>query len=202
MMKKTLFTIGCILTALLIGGCSSPPDTPAQKQIENARENRPLFNDFQKESSKILESGGLAAVGIAQSKSLEIALSKAKMNARRELAQMLETKIESLQKSYAEETGQAADAEILAQFSSTAKAITSQQIRGSVAKELKYETGDKIITACALMEVTPKIILDQFQKQEQLYTRFRASKAYEELDKEIQEYEAFKKKQAGDLRAQ
>lgn len=196
-MKNVLFLISIILTAGLLAGCSTTPDTPAQQGIESAREQKPLFDDFQKESAKIIEKGGLAAVGIAQSKSLEIALSKAKMNARRELAQMLETKIESLQKSYTEETGMAADAEILAQFSSTAKAITSQQIRGSAAKELKYETSGSLVTACALMEINPKIILDQFQKQEQLYTRFRASKAYEELDKEIQEYEAYKKEQMG-----
>ncbi|QHI69019.1 LPP20 family lipoprotein [Tichowtungia aerotolerans] len=201
-MKKALFFIESILTAVLFAGCASTPDTPEQHSIENAREHKSLFDDFQKQSAKIVESGGIAAVGIAESRSLEIALSKAKMNARRELAQMLETKIESLQKSFTEETGLAADAEILSQFSSTAKSITSQQIRGSAAKELKYEAGSETITACALMELNPKIILDQFEKEEQLYTRFRASKAYEELDKEIKEYEAYKKEQQGLFSAQ
>lgn len=198
-MKKLFFFVLCILTAGLLAGCSSTPDTPAQQMVKNAKEHQSLFNDFQKQCGKILDSGGVAAIGIAESKSLEIALSKAKMNARRELAQMVETKIESLQKSFVEETGLANDAEILSQFSSTAKAITSQQIRGSAAKELKYETSGETITACALMELNPKIILDQFEKDEALYTRFRASKAYEELDKEIKEYEAYKKEQQNAL---
>jgi len=194
-MKKLLFAITCLITAILLAGCSSTPDSKAKAQ-------RPLFNDFQKMSTKVLESGGIAVVGIGESKSLELALNKAKTRGRVELAQMLETKIESLQKDFVEEVGLAADAQLLAQFSSTSQAITSQEIQGSAAKELKYEIIDGTVTAYALMELNPKLVMNQLAQEEELYTRFRATKAFENLDSEIKEYEAYKKSQTDALIAQ
>jgi hypothetical protein len=194
-MRKSLFCTACLVTAVLLAGCSSTPDSKAKAQ-------RPLFNDFQEMSTKVIESGGLAVVGIGESKSLELALNKAKTRGRVELAQMLETKIEALQKDFVEETGLAENAQILAQFSSTAQAITSQEIQGSAAKELKYEIINGTVTAYALMELNPKIVMNQLEKEEELYTRFRATKAFESLDKEINEYEAYKKAQTDTLMAQ
>lgn len=184
-MKKLLtFALFAALTAGLTG-CSSTPETKAKAQ-------QPLFEEFQEMSTKVLENGGIAVVGIGESKSLEIALNKAKTRGRVELAQLLETKVEAIQKDYVEEVGLAEEAQILAQFEGTAKLITSQQIQGSVAKELKYEIINGTVTAYALMELDPQIIMTQLAKEKELYTRFRASKAFEELDKEIQKYEAYK----------
>ena len=194
-MKKVLFFAAHLVLAALFVGCSSPSESKAKAQ-------RPLFNDFQEMSTKVLESGGIAVVGIGESKSLEIALNKAKTRGRVELAQMLETKIESLQKDFVEEVGMAEEAQILAQFSSTAQAITSQQIQGSVAKELKYEILEGTVTAYALMELDPKLIMNQLEKEKELYTRFRATKAFENLDTEIKEYEAYKKAQTDALMEQ
>lgn len=194
-MKKALLFITGLIAVALLAGCSSTPETKAKAQ-------RPLFNDFQEMSTKVLESGGLAVVGIGESKSLELALNKAKIRGRVELAQMLETKIESLQKDFVEETGMPENAQILSQFSSTAQAITSQQIQGSAAKELKYEIIDGTVTAYALMELNPKLVMNQLAKEEELYTRFRATKAFESLDKEVKEYEAYKKSQTDALMAQ
>ncbi len=185
-MKKLLFWIVCSALITGLAGCSSTPEA------KKAEAQRPLFDDFQKMSTKILVSGGIAVVGIGESKSLEIALNKAKTRGRVELAQLLETKIEAIQKDFVEETGLAEDARILAQFESTAQVITSQQIQGSVAKELKYEILEGTVTAYALMELNPKVVMAQLEKEKELYTRFRSTKAFENLDKEIKEYEAYK----------
>jgi len=185
-MRKLLFWAVCSTLVAGFSGCSSTPEA------KKAEAQQPLFEDFQKMSTKILESGGIAVVGIGESKSLEIALNKAKTRGRVELAQLLETKIEAIQKDFVEETGLAEDAKILAQFSSTAQAITSQQIQGSVAKELKYEILEGTVTAYALMELNPKVVMAQLEKEQELYTRFRATKAFENLDQEIKEYEAYK----------
>ena len=194
-MKKVLFFTAHLILASLFIGCSSPSESKAKAQ-------RPLFNDFQEISTKVLEAGGIAVVGIGESKSLEIALNKAKTRGRVELAQMLEIKIESLQKDFVEEVGLAEEAQILAQFSSTAQAITSQQIQGSVAKELKYEILEGTVTAYALMELDPKLIMNQLEKEKELYTRFRSTKAFKNLDTEIKEYEAYKKAQTDALMEQ
>jgi len=184
-MNKGLFLALGVAFTIGINGCSSAPESKAKAQ-------RPLFDDFQKMSTKILESGGIAVVGLGESKSLEIALKKAKTRGRVELAQLLETKIEALQKDFMEEVGLAEEAQILAQFSSTAQVITHQQIQGSVAQELKYEIIDDTVTAYALMELNPQIIIQQLSKEKELYTRFQSTKAFENLDQEIKEYEAYK----------
>ena len=185
MKKQSLFIVLLTVAAVFLAGCSSTPKPKPVKQ-------QPLFEQMQKMSTEALKSGGLAVVGIGESKSLDIALSMAKTRGRVELAQMLETKIEALQKDFTDQTGLAEDSEILAQFTSTAKVITSQQIRGSVPMELKYETIGNTVTAYALMVLDPKVIADQLAKQKELYTRFQATKAFEELDKEIKDYEAYK----------
>ena len=185
-MKKVSFFAICTIFAIGLSGCSSTPE--AQK----SEAQRPLFDDFQKMSSQVLEFGGIAAVGIAESKSLQIALDRAKMYGRRELGQMLATKIEAIQKDFVEETGLAEEAQILAQFSSAMQAITRQQIQGSTAKELNYEIIDDTITAYALMELDPQIVMTQLAKEKELYTRFQSTKAFETLDKEIKEYETYK----------
>jgi outer membrane biogenesis lipoprotein LolB len=187
-MKKSPFFAVLIAAAVVLTGCST---TPKPKPVVQ----QPLFKEMQKMSTKILQSGGMAVVGIGESKSLELALNKAKSRGRVELAQMLETKVEALQKDFMEETGLPEDAEILAQFSSTAQIITSQQIQGSVAQELQYETIGGTVTAYALMVLDPSIIANQLAKEKELYTRFQATKAFENLDKEIKEYEAYKASQ-------
>lgn len=186
MNKFCLFAVS-ILTLGLVAGCASSSSVEAR-----AKAQQPIFNDFQKEAFKIIDAGGIAAVGVGESKSLDIALSKAKDRARVELAQTIETKVEALQKDFLEETGEADRANVLAQFSRTSQTITSRQLQGSVVKDLEYEAVGGVFTACALMELNPKLILDEISKNEELYTRFRASKAFEELDKEIKEYEAYK----------
>lgn len=187
MKKSALLTVSAIFVFLL-AGCSSTPKPKAIAQ-------QPLFEDMQEMATEILENNGLAVVGIGESKSLELALTKAKTRGRVELAQMLETKIEALQKDFQEETGVGDDAEILAQFSNIAKVITSQELSGSVAQELKYETIGDTVTAYALMVLNPRVIADQLAKEKELYTRFRASQAFEELDKEIEAYETYKAEQ-------
>lgn len=186
-MKKSLFFAALAAAVALTGCATKPKPKPVIQQ--------PLFEEMQKMSTKILHSGGMAVVGIGESKSLELALNKAKSRGRVELAQMLETKVEALQKDFMEETGLPAESEVLAQFSSTAQVITSRQIQGSVAQELKYETIGNTVTAYALMVLDPKIIADHLAKEKELYTRFQATKAFETLDKEIKEYEAYKASQ-------
>jgi hypothetical protein len=185
-MKKLLFFTVLTLTAVFLSGCSSTPKPVKQ---------RALFEDMQKMSNEILKSGGLAVVGIGESRSLELALNKAKTNGRRELAQMLTVKVESLEKAFMDETGTPEDAEIMSQFTTTTKVITSQQLAGSVAQELKYEVIGTTVTAYALMVLDPQTIADQLAKEKELYTRLQSTKAFDELDKEIKEYEAWKASQ-------
>jgi hypothetical protein len=90
-----------------------------------------------------------------------------------------------------EEVGESDSSEINELFSSATKQITSQELQGTVPKMQKYEVDDGITTAYILMVLNPDLIDASLKKNDKnkLYERFRASKAFDELDKEIKEYE-------------
>ncbi len=124
-MKKVLFFTVCCALIIGFSGCSSTPDL-------NAKALSPLFKDLQKRSAKTLDSGGLAVVGVAESKSLELAINKAKTDGRIKLADLLEAK------------GLSENAADL--------------VRTLAPKTLEHETTNDIFTAYALMELSPEIL--------------------------------------------
>ncbi|MHB2148769.1 hypothetical protein ACX8XP_06910 [Calditrichota bacterium LG25] len=196
-MKRFMFfaLILVIASALMISCGSSNPkvaasDPGAMEVIEDP------FQDLTDLANKIIESGGVAAVGQGTSARQDLAKKKAVTDAMGNLAQVFNTKVQRLNKSFQEEIGSANDSEINEAFTTVTKTLTSQLLRGAVTKKVKFmrnkETGQ--ITAAAVVAIDPKTlnqsILDELQnKKPQLYQRFRATKAYEELKKEMEDYE-------------
>jgi hypothetical protein len=181
-MKRVAF--GLLSLAVCIGftGCKSPPKMDSDKSI---------FDYMQEQVGKITEKGGMASVGIGESRNTQLAVTKAKVEARKNLAQLVTVKIENLEKAFIEEVGEASGSEMNELFSSATKQITSQTLHGTVPKMQKYETDDGITTAYILMVLNPDIIDASLKNNsaKHMYERFRASKAFEELDKEMKEYE-------------
>jgi len=182
-MKCIAFTLLTLAVCIGFSGCKSPPKMESDDS---------MFDYMQEEVAKIVEKGGLAEVGIAESRNTQLAITKAKVEARKNLAQLVRVKIENLEKAFIEEVGEASGSEINELFSSATKQITSQTLQGTVPKMQKYETDDGITTAYILMVLNPDIIdasLKNNNSAKHLYERFRASKAFEELDKEIKEFD-------------
>ncbi len=177
-------TTGLLALAVCLGfaGCKSAPKMDSDKT---------MFDYMQEEVAKITDKGGMAAVGIAESSNTQLAISRAKVEARKNLAQLVQVKIENLEKSFIEEIGEASGSEMNQLFSSATKQITSQTLQGTVPKMQKYETNGDVTTAYILMVLNPDIIDASLKNgsAKHLYERFRASKAFEELDKEIKEFE-------------
>lgn len=175
---------GSLALAVCIGlaGCKSAPKTDSDKNT---------FGYMQEEVGKITEKGGMAAVGIGESRNTQLAITKAKVEARKNLAQLVQVKIENLEKAFVEEVGEASGSEMNELFSSATKQITAQELQGTAPKMQKYETDDGITTAYVLMILDPEIIHESLKNSNKpkLYERYRASKAFDELDKEIKEYE-------------
>ncbi len=186
-MKKTLFFAALTAGCIALSGCSSPPAPEPEVPL-------PLFEELQVLSSKIIESGGLAVVGIAESKSLEIAINKAKTNGRIGLADLLAVKIETLRDDFIEETGLDKNDPLLAPFDEAAQSITVEKIQGLVATRLNYETLDGTVTAYALMEIGPQLILDRLTDEKKLSELFLNSQTYETLAQEIKAHEALPEK--------
>ena len=184
----------CVATATVLAGLMT-----GCAKTKVAGEETP-FGIIQRQANAITNAGGLVAVGIGSSRIVHLALDKAKSSGRIELAHILEAKIDSLKNDFTEEVGEVKEGEVNELFSAVSKHITSRILRGRVPKDLKYEPKEGMTTAWALMVVEPKEIADAFASQadtaRHLYTRFRASQAFEELDKEIKKFEEFKAKDA------
>lgn len=180
-MKQLALGLLALTVCIGFSGCKSAPSADSDKT---------MFDYMQEEVGKITEKGGMASVGLGESRNTQLAITKAKVEARKNLAQLVSVKIENLEKAFIEEVGEASGSEMNEFFSSATKQITAQELQGTVPKMQKYETDDGITTAYVLMVLNPDIIDASLKKNSnKLYERFRASKAFEELDKEIKEYE-------------
>jgi hypothetical protein len=156
------------------------------------------YQKYQDKAAAISAAGGLAAVGIGQSSVVSLALEKAKNAARAEIAHTIQTKVDSLRKSFQEEVGEGQGSEVNALFSAASKSFTSQELHGTVVRDSEFVSEGGQTMAYVLMVQDPKVVADAFaaqaNTQRALYTRFRASQAFGELDAEVKKYEEFKKK--------
>ncbi|VGO11946.1 hypothetical protein PDESU_00494 [Pontiella desulfatans] len=198
-MKQVVKTAGMVAALVAVGllaGCKSGKIPKIS--------NKTPYEDMQEAVKKLTDDGIPAEVGVGESRNRQLAITEAKLDARKNLAQQIKVKIENLEKSFAEEVGMGGNTEINALFSSATKSITSQEIAGSVPKVQKFSTSEEGITsAYVLMTIDPNIIdkalAQQATSNRSLYQRFQASKAFEELDKEMKEYEANEKAALADF---
>jgi hypothetical protein len=182
-----------ILAAFVMSCGGSKKVTTADSGMEVVSDP---FQDLTDMANQIIQAGGVAAVGQGTSARMDLAKKKAVTDAQGQLAEIFNLKVQKLKKSFQEEVGSANDSEINEAFSTVTKTLTSQLLRGAITKKVKYmknkETGQ--ITAAAVVAIEPNVInmsiLDEMKaKKPKLYERFRASKAYEELKKEMENYE-------------
>ena len=135
----------------------------------------------------------------ASSQDMQLAVDKAATDARAEISRFIEVKLSGLQKKFDEEVGAGENSTLLQQFTQATKTVVSQVLTGSKIKEQKlFKTGN-LWRAYVLAEypigAANQALMQQLKKNNELYTRFRASQTFEELDKEIQKYEEWKDKQ-------
>ena len=204
-MKKGLFFTVSATTAILLTGCSTTKPEPSLAPAPVVAATEPvtaipapvqpvLLEEIQKLSAEIAAAGGLAAVGTTESKNLDLALNKAKVNGRIELARIVKDRIEVLAKAFSDETGIPYESLILSGFNNTEKALAGQ-IASSLAQTLKYEQIGDSFTAYAVMALDPKAIADQLAQEKDLYTRLKVTKSFETLTREIKTYATFKASQ-------
>jgi hypothetical protein len=139
------------------------------------------------------------AVNTQVSQDLQLAFDKATQGARTEIGRMVETKVNGLQKRFTEETGTAGNAQLLDMFTQASKTVVSTGLSGSrVAKQKQLKDGNNW-RAYVLVEypvgAANEALQAQIKNNEQMYSRFRASQTYKELDDEVQKYEDWKKQQ-------
>lgn len=139
-------------------------------------------------------------VATATSKDLQLALDKASTDARAEIGRQVELRAQGLQKKFDEETGMGSDAQLLQMYTQASKLVVSTSLSGSKIKEQKFQQEGGVYRAFALVEypvgVANQDLLNQIKNREEMYTRFRASETFKEMDNDVKRFEEWKKQQA------
>jgi hypothetical protein len=135
----------------------------------------------------------------ATSKDMQLAIDKAVTDARAEVGRVVETKIEGLQKKFDEEVGVAENSTLLQQFTSAQKTVVSTSLSGSQVKKQEVLKDGETWRAYVLVEypigAANTAFVEQMKKQEELYTRYRSSETFKDLENEVKKYEEWKEKQ-------
>jgi hypothetical protein len=187
-MRTMILAALLVVTAVLLVGCGGGPQTmqtTTTGDIPSWYPNAPQDPLY------------LRSANSAVSQDLQVAVDKASTGARAELGRMLETKVNTMQKRFEEETGAGQDAQLLQQFTQATKLVVSTTMNGSKMKDQKTVKDGTMWRAYVMMElpigVANETLLQEIKKNKDLYTKFRASEAYKELDNEVQKYEDAKK---------
>jgi citrate lyase gamma subunit len=141
----------------------------------------------------------LFATTTATSRDMQLAIEKAKQDARVDISSQIESRVMALIKKFDEEVGRTEDSEILQQFTKVSKTVIDQTLVGCRVRKQEIIKEGELYRAYVLMELplatAKEALLNQIKEREHLYTRFRASQSFKELEKEVKALREFKKEQ-------
>lgn len=186
-----LLTAATVATLLVLTSCETPPKPPVESDAP--------FADLYAQAADLKSRGVLVALGtgIDANGRFDIALDKATIDAQAKVSQAMESKVQSLTKSFTESlSGSTSEGtELNEAFSKTITVASKQTLSGvtTLSKPKQLKDGKKI-TVAVLMGIDPKTLNSSLINQVQtadpkLYERFRASKAYDELKSEMDGYD-------------
>ena len=140
------------------------------------------------------DSEHLFATASATSRDMQLALQKARTTGQTLLAQQLGTQLANLTRQFQEEIGLDENSELLTQFSSATKAVTNETLVGAAVDRQKLIPEKKIYRAYVLMSLpigeANQLLMDKITANQNLYTRFRATEAFDALNAELEALEA------------
>ncbi len=191
MRTLTQFFAAAFLMVLVMscgGGSKQTMQTTTEGDIPDWYLNKPEDPNF------------LYEPATATSQDMQLAVDKAVQAGRTGIGRQVETKIQGIQKRFQEETGVGEDAQLLDQFTQASKTVVSTSLTGSKEINKKIVKDGKMWRAYVLVQyplgAAQEAFKAQVQKKEQLYTRFRATQVYKEMDADVEKYEQFKKENA------
>lgn len=189
-MRRTVFLVPVILLGIVLLGCAaSQTNLPATKDnpVPEWFSNLPRDKNF------------FFAANTATSQDLQLAIDKATTGARAEIGRQTDLKLEDLQKRFDEEVGLGGDSQLRQQFTQASKTVMSTTLTGSRIKYQKHIRDGNAWRAYVLVEypigTANQALMQKIKENEEMRTRFQASKTFQELEEEVQKYEEWKKQQ-------
>ena len=183
-MRKLSSFVTAILSAMIIFGCGGGKQS---MQSASAGDIPEWFLTKPEDPNSLFETA------TSTSEDMQMAIDKSVEAARVAIGRQMEVKITGLQKRFQEETGLGNDAQLLDQFTQVSKSVVSATLTGSKEKQKKVLQDGSVWRAYVLVEyplgAAQEALRAQIKKNEQLYTRLRASDAFKELDEAADKYE-------------
>ncbi|HLP16682.1 MAG TPA: hypothetical protein VK470_10515 [Bacteroidota bacterium] len=188
MRSMTQYIAAAFLMMLVMscgGGSQQTMQTTTEGEVPDWYLNKPEDPNF------------LYEPATATSQDMQLAVDKAVQAGRTGIGRQVETKIQAIQKRFQEETGVGEDAQLLDQMTQASKTVVSTSLTGSKEINKKIVKDGKMWRAYVLVQyplgAAQEAFKAQIKKNEQAYTRFRATQTFKELDDEVAKYEAWKK---------
>ncbi|MBI3193584.1 MAG: LPP20 family lipoprotein [Ignavibacteriae bacterium] len=189
-MRTFIFIIIAIFVSAFLIGCGSTQTTVTGTGVGEVP-------DWYGESTD--DTDFLRSSKSAVSTDMQMSIDKAINDGRAEIARQLEVRVNSIEQRFREEVGTAENAQYLEQFTSANKQITANVLNGSKVKKQTASQVEDSWRSYVLMELPlgamKEAMLDKIKKNEQMYTRFRATQVFKELDDEVKKFEDWKKEQ-------
>ncbi|MDG5767133.1 hypothetical protein QA596_06630 [Balneolales bacterium ANBcel1] len=135
----------------------------------------------------------LYSIGEAESQRRGTAIDQASISAQGAMAQKLETVVEGMQKLFEEEITSGEEANYREAWTNVTRAITQQQLRGGSVIQRDFMVNDDtgryeafVLYRLPVGEARSQLE-NSLSSEEELYTRFRESQAFQEMDQRIRE---------------
>jgi hypothetical protein len=166
----------------------------------------PPANQVEDAANSASNQGGISAIGICTTHTVEMAIMRSKERGRIALAAAIEARVAELKELFNQEVDASQHADTTNYFDAVAKSLSLRAIRAAVPQDVKTETLETSTTAWSLFVQDPKPLLDAFDREGATYravhARFKASQAYRGLRSDIANFDAFKSARARELHAQ
>lgn len=199
-MNKNLKMLA-LSSVVLLAACSTPkPGTPeaaaAQAKEERERAVKSVVKSVEEApdwyTTPPVDNNTLYAAGTSQSSDMQMSLDSASLAAKRELAGQLNNRLSSKMKEFVNQVGGANDAVLNREIEiATQNVITEVNLSGFRREKSKVMPQGESYRAYVLLRYplgdANKIVMDQVRKNSQLEAKVRASKAFQELEKEIEQ---------------
>jgi len=187
--------LALVVAAAATGACAAastnPNITPTNQQQQAIASQPDWFVNLPQDPNYIY------AAKTETSRDMQMAINKAVLQGRTDIAAQIEAKIEGRQKLFQAETGVDTSSQIMKDFDEAQKQIVSQVINGSRVKNQVTTAESGIYRAYVLVEMpigpANQAMMQKIKANQAMYTRLRATKAFEELEKDVEKFEAAKK---------
>ena len=198
-MNRLLYTITLSMVLIIACGGSTPPrapvDMPSQSQAANPQTPMDVPNWFMM-TPEPDDEYAVYATGEATSRKMNIAMQKATQQARANLGQSINAKVQSLIESMVEEAGMGENVQITEFYSEASKSVSNETLSGAIViKKYPYQTSSGGYRVYVLMglkkapfdNAASQAIVSKVKEnqEEAMYATFKKTQAFNRLNEAL-----------------